>query len=121
MDDWEELRANVARFKAAGIGLAIDDFGAGHSNFGLLVELDPDLVKLDQTLIVAALNSDRGRSVVRNAVAAARSAGAKIVAEGVSNAEWTSVLDELGFDHMQGYAFGKADSVASYCGTGGDA
>jgi EAL domain-containing protein (putative c-di-GMP-specific phosphodiesterase class I) len=70
VDNWEELRANVALFKAAGIGLAIDDFGAGHSNFGLLVELDPDLVKLDQSLIVAALNSDRGRSVVRNAVAA---------------------------------------------------
>jgi EAL domain-containing protein (putative c-di-GMP-specific phosphodiesterase class I) len=119
--DWAELRANVACFKAAGIGLAIDDFGAGHSNFGLLVELDPDLVKLDQSLIVAAFNSDRGRSVVRNAVAAARSAGAKIVAEGVSNADWTSVLEELGFDYMQGYAFGKADSVASYCGTGGDA
>jgi EAL domain-containing protein (putative c-di-GMP-specific phosphodiesterase class I) len=119
VDDWEELRSNVALFKAAGVGLAIDDFGAGHSNFGLLVELDPDLVKLDQTLITAALNSDRGRSVVRNAVAAARSAGARIVAEGVSNAEWKGVLEELGFDHMQGYAFGKADSVASYAGTGG--
>lgn len=31
------------------------------------------------------------------------------------------IVGAAGFDHMQGYAFGKADSVASYCGTGGDA
>lgn len=114
IDDWTELRINVELFQQAGIGLAIDDFGAGHSNFGLLVELDPDFVKLDQSLIEAALRSARGRSVVRNAVQAARSCGAHIVAEGVCDADWATPLKDLGFDHLQGYAFGKARSADTY-------
>ncbi len=114
IDDWTELRFNVELFQQAGIGLAIDDFGAGHSNFGLLVELDPDFVKLDQSLIEAALRSARGRAVVRNAVQAARSCGARIVAEGVCDADWAAPLKDLGFDHLQGYAFGKACSADSY-------
>jgi diguanylate cyclase len=114
VEDWDELHRNVQLFQASGIGLAIDDFGAGHSNFGLLVELAPNLVKLDQSLIEAALSSPLGRSVVRNAVFAARSCGAQIVAEGVSDADWCMPLAELGFDHLQGYAFGRAGTVESY-------
>jgi EAL domain-containing protein (putative c-di-GMP-specific phosphodiesterase class I) len=114
IDDWDQLRVNVGLFQQAGIGLAIDDFGAGHSNFGLLVELDPTLVKLDQTLVEAALNSTRGQVIVRNAVQAARSCGAHIVAEGVSDADWAQPLTDLGFDHLQGYAFGRACSASSY-------
>ena len=114
IDDWPELRINVELFQQAGIGLAIDDFGAGHSNFGLLVELDPAFVKLDQSLIEAALRSVRGRAVVRNAVQAARSCGAHIVAEGVCEADWAAPLKDLGFDHLQGYAFGKACSADTY-------
>jgi EAL domain-containing protein (putative c-di-GMP-specific phosphodiesterase class I) len=114
IDDWDELRRNVTIFQAVGIGLAIDDFGAGHSNFGLLVELEPDLVKLDQSLVEAALATNRGRAVVRNAVQAARSCGALIVAEGVSDDTWCPSLEALGFDHVQGYAFGRAAAASSF-------
>lgn len=117
--DWDELRRNVADFQAAGVGLAIDDFGAGHANFGLLVQLEPDIVKLDQSLIEAAFLTRRGRLVVRNAVAAAQATGAKTIAEGVSDAEWAPALFDLGFDYLQGYAFGKADSADSYAVDGG--
>ncbi len=112
--DWDELRINVAVFKDAQVGLAVDDFGSGRANFGLLVQLEPNIVKIDQTLVEAAFPSVRGRLVVRNAVAAARSAGAHIIAEGVSDDAWVPTLREMGFDSLQGYVFGKAQAVESF-------
>jgi EAL domain-containing protein (putative c-di-GMP-specific phosphodiesterase class I) len=117
--DWDEIMRNVTVFKDAGIGLAIDDFGAGHANFGLLVSLDPDLVKLDRTLVEAAMTSARGRAVVRMAADAARSAGARIVAEGISEHAWGNELHDLGFDLLQGYAFGRPQALDSILSVGG--
>ena len=117
--DWDEIMRNVAVFKDAGIGLAIDDFGAGHANFGLLVSLDPDLVKLDRTLVEAAMTSTRGRAVARMAADAARSAGARVVAEGISESAWGTELHDLGFDLLQGYAFGRPQALDSILSVGG--
>lgn len=119
--DWDEIMRNVTVFQDAGIGLAIDDFGAGHANFGLLVSLDPDLVKLDRTLVEAAMTSARGRAVVRMVADAARSAGARVVAEGISDYAWGAELHDLGFDLLQGYAFGRPQALDSILSTGGTA
>jgi EAL domain-containing protein (putative c-di-GMP-specific phosphodiesterase class I) len=117
--DWDEIMRNVTVFQDAGIGLAIDDFGVGHANFGLLVSLDPDLVKLDRTLVEAAMTSARGRAVVRMAADAARSAGARVVAEGISEYAWGTELHDLGFDLLQGYAFGRPQALDSILSVGG--
>jgi EAL domain-containing protein (putative c-di-GMP-specific phosphodiesterase class I) len=117
--DWDGLRTNVELFQAAGIGFAIDDFGSGHANFSLLIDLDPDLVKLDQGLITLAMTSARGTSVVRNALLAARSSGARVVAEGVSDESWIPRLQDMGFDFLQGYVLGMASPV-SECIAAGD-
>jgi EAL domain-containing protein (putative c-di-GMP-specific phosphodiesterase class I) len=111
--DWDGIMSNVAAFQDAGIGLAIDDFGSGHANFSLLVSLDPDLVKLDRSLVEAAMTSARGRAVVSMAADAARSAGARIVAEGISEHAWGEELRSLGFDLLQGYAFGQPQALDS--------
>ena len=105
--DLVSFQHNVASLRRAGVGLAIDDFGVGHSNLGLLVHLDPDLVKLDRTLVEAAVMTERGQSVVRNGVEAARACGARVVAEGVADTSWDALLHLLGFDLLQGFAFGE--------------
>ena len=109
--DREALRANVAAFHAAGVGFAIDDFGSGHANFGLLVELDPDIVKLDQSLVASVFSSVRGGLIARNVLQAVRCTGARIVAEGISDPQWAATLRDMGVDYLQGYAFGKPTAV----------
>lgn len=109
---WEELRSNVEQLQNAGIGLCIDDFGAGQANFGLLVVLDPDMVKFDTRLIEAAAVSPRGRLVVQAAIRAARTAGALIVAGGISNPQWIRTLQDMKFDMLQGFALGDVRCLA---------
>jgi EAL domain-containing protein (putative c-di-GMP-specific phosphodiesterase class I) len=65
-------------------------------------------------LVEGAFVSVRGRLVVRNAVAAARSAGAHVIAEGVAEDAWVSTLREIGFDSLRGYAFGRAQSLDGF-------
>lgn len=93
--------------------IAIDDVGAGYSGMRHLVELAPDLLKLDMSL-----TRDVHRDVARRALASAmvsfaRSIGAKLVAEGVECAEEAAVLAELGVDYAQGYHFARPMPVVA--------
>jgi EAL domain-containing protein (putative c-di-GMP-specific phosphodiesterase class I) len=107
-DDLVAARSNVAALRAHGFRFALDDFGVGHSNIGLLLRLDFDFVKFDRSLIEASLRDERGAESIRLAIRSARASNpqALIVAEGVSDLAWAVPLRELGFDLLQGYALG---------------
>ena len=113
---WPELHRNVAVLREAGIRLAIDDFGSGQANLGLLVGLDPWLVKVDERLILAAVSSPRGREVTSFAIGAARSSGAQMVGRGVMDRAWVPELHEMNFHLLQGTALGSALPASSYLG-----
>ncbi len=104
--DWVALRGNVAVLQRAGIGLSIDDFGAGETNLGFLLSVDPDLVKVNHLLVVAAVRSQRGRDVATKVIHAARLAGGRTVAKGVADPEWVALLREMDFDLLQGESIG---------------
>jgi EAL domain-containing protein (putative c-di-GMP-specific phosphodiesterase class I) len=109
--NWASFNANVSAFAQAGIGLAIDDFGAGHANLTLLCELEVDVVKLDRAVVELAI-TEAGSAIVYGAVAAARAAGALIVAEGVEDGSWAARLGQLGVDFVQGYGIGLPAGLA---------
>jgi EAL domain-containing protein (putative c-di-GMP-specific phosphodiesterase class I) len=100
--DWASLRHNVALLQRAGIGLSIDDFGAGETNLGFLVSVDPDLVKLNPLLVSAAVRSQRGRDVASKVIEAARLSGGRTIAKGIADPVWVAVLREMDFDLLQG-------------------
>jgi EAL domain-containing protein (putative c-di-GMP-specific phosphodiesterase class I) len=104
--DWAALRGNVTVLQRAGIGLSIDDFGAGETNLGFLLSVDPDLVKVNHLLVVAAVRSQRGRDVATKVIQAARLAGGRTVAKGVADPEWVPLLSEMDFDLLQGESIG---------------
>jgi EAL domain-containing protein (putative c-di-GMP-specific phosphodiesterase class I) len=104
--DWVALRGNVTVLQRAGIGLSIDDFGAGETNLGFLLSVDPDLVKVNHLLVVAAVRSQRGRDVATKVIQAARLAGGRTVAKGVADPEWVALLREMHFDLLQGESIG---------------
>ncbi len=100
------LREAMAFYRDLGCLVAIDDFGAGHSNFSRLVELQPDIVKLDRALVVRAGSDGRAQRMLHNLVALLHEAGSLVLAEGVeSEAEGVAVLD-AGVDLVQGWLFG---------------
>lgn len=97
----------LAELRARGIGIAVDDFGAGHSNIAAVVDLAPDIVKLDRSLITAAQVGTRRFRLLRSLVALCADQGAEVVAEGIETADELEAVVEAGVPYGQGYFLGK--------------
>ncbi|MCA1927731.1 MAG: EAL and GGDEF domain-containing protein [Calditerrivibrio sp.] len=93
----------LIRAKKSGFKFAIDDFGAGYSNFELLYHSEPDYVKLDKFLI-RDINKDVKKSSLNSAmIRMAKSLGITVIAEGVETEEEYYYLKALDVDMIQGY------------------
>ena len=96
---------------AAGVRVAIDDFGIGQTSIAQLRDLPVDVLKIDQ-LFVADLadpeNGERARSVIKAMVDLAHSFGLQVVAEGVEDATTAGDLRTLDVDQAQGFWYSQA-------------
>ncbi|GGE38408.1 signal transduction protein [Halopseudomonas oceani] len=106
----EQLRDVVQRYRAAGIRIAIDDFGAGYSMLDRVLALEPDILKLDIQLFrqAAAGNSNSG-DFVRALALMAEKSGCWIIAEGVETEQELHFALECGARYVQGYLFGRPE------------
>jgi len=96
------------------IRLAVDDAGAGVANFTHIMELRPDFVKLDISL-VRRVNVDPGRQALVVAMRHfSRASGCRLIAEGVETEEEARALTELGVEFGQGYWFGRPDRAEAW-------
>lgn len=95
--------AQLALLAAAGVHVAIDDFGSGYSNFGYLTKLPISIIKIDKGLIDSVATHAASRLKVKAIVDLAAGLGYRTVAEGVETAEQAAVLSELGCDELQGF------------------
>lgn len=104
---YNELRGRLESLREQGVRVAIDDAGAGFASLHHIVELRPDIVKVDQSLI-QGMASDRSRlSAVRAFVALAEDLGAATVAEGVETPADLDAARELGMTCAQGFLLGR--------------
>ena len=103
VDDYPALLTALAALREVGIGLCIDDFGAGHSSLRHVLHLEPDVVKLDLALVQGVSHCGRRRALVEAMLTFCRSTGAILLAEGVEGAEDLSALVELDVGHAQGW------------------
>jgi EAL domain-containing protein (putative c-di-GMP-specific phosphodiesterase class I) len=85
----------------------VDDLGAGYSGLSSIMQLEPDFVKLDRSLVRELHESTARRTIVESLLALSRSMGTIVVAEGVELREEAEVLWELGVPLTQGYFFGR--------------
>jgi len=106
--DLEATQRAIAAMKASGVKVAMDDFGAGHTSFRNLRNLQIDLLKIDGAFVQNLARSEDDRFFVRTLVELARHLGIPTVAEWVEDAESAAILAEWGVDYLQGYYFGAA-------------
>ncbi|MGJ8693081.1 MAG: EAL domain-containing protein [Thalassotalea sp.] len=105
-----KLQEAAAYYKNMGCMLAIDDFGAGHSNFERVWNLKPDIVKLDRSLLLRAESSTRNMKMMSSLVDLLHQAGCLVVIEGVENQDQALISMDSGADFVQGYYFAKPQS-----------
>ena len=93
--------------RAAGVHVAIDDFGMGYSSLARLSELPIDTLKIDRSFISKMSSDPRSRKLVSVMISIARVFKLKCVAEGVEHQEELDALWQLGCDQSQGYLHSK--------------
>jgi EAL domain-containing protein (putative c-di-GMP-specific phosphodiesterase class I) len=107
--DYGQLLGVRDKLRGLGVRLAIDDTGAGISSFQHVLQLHPDVIKLDRSLI-QSLDQDPARRALTTALLAlSQSIGAKVVAEGIETREELVALQALGVPQGQGYLLGRPE------------
>ncbi|GAA2701411.1 hypothetical protein Apa02nite_053640 [Actinoplanes palleronii] len=105
--DYPQLVAVTERLREAGILIAVDDAGAGFASLSHILQLRPDIIKLDITL-TSGIDRDPVRmALARCLVGFASDIGAMLIAEGIETAAEHDKLLELGLQLGQGYLLGR--------------
>ncbi len=110
--DYSRLRAQLDQIGIP-VRLAVDDAGAGFASLRHILELRPDIIKLDRSLVTEIDSDPVRQGLVAGLRHFAAIAGATVVAEGIETRAECSVLIELGVDLGQGYLLGKPGPVAN--------
>ncbi|MBM2576688.1 EAL domain-containing protein [Jannaschia sp. Os4] len=111
LDDPARATRAVARLRGLGLRVAIDDVGAGHAGLSRILELRPDILKLDR-MLVHGIDLDPVRQAMAEAVIGfARRCDMDVVAEGIERDGELDALRDLGASHGQGFHLGRPGAV----------
>lgn len=103
----ENVTQNVAALRALGFRLAIDDLGAGYAGLTSVTHLEPEVVKLDMSLVRGVDSNHTKQHLIRSFANVCSELGMMVVTEGVETVAERDTLLGLGCDVFQGYLFGK--------------
>jgi diguanylate cyclase (GGDEF)-like protein len=102
-----EVQSAILALKATGARLSLDDFGTGWSSLSYLHALPFDGLKLDRSFVLRAVSDERSRHLVSAIAALARSLELRSVAEGVETEAQRLLLQEAGYDYLQGFFYAR--------------
>ena len=97
----------LAEIRRKGVLLAIDDFGSGYSNLRYILDLEPEIVKLDRQLIVGLRSGTRQEKLIRAIVDLCHRMDSRVIAEGIETLVELDAVRALGVDYAQGYLLGR--------------
>jgi diguanylate cyclase (GGDEF)-like protein len=106
----------LARLRAMGVAIALDDFGIGYSSLTSLEQLPITRVKLDRMLVEYVDSSPRSAAIARSIIALCHGLGLQVIAEGVERGPQLEFLSKCGPLGVQGYLLAhpvEADAVAA--------
>ena len=102
-----EVPSHIRALRERGFRVAVDDLGAGYAGLSSFALLEPDIVKLDMSLVRDVHVSAVKQKLVRSMTLLCKDLGLLVVAEGVEVAAEREQLIDLGCDLLQGYLFAK--------------
>ncbi len=107
IEDFAKVKSFITQFRKLGVRIAIDDFGSGYSNFSHIIELSPDFLKIDGSLVKEIDTDEKSYLMVRSIVRLAKHLKIETIAEYVSKKEIFDICYKLGVDYFQGYYFSE--------------
>ncbi|WP_160170937.1 putative bifunctional diguanylate cyclase/phosphodiesterase [Lutibaculum baratangense] len=107
MQDSGTTLQTLNQLSEKGVGLAIDDFGAGYTSLAYLKKFPVHKIKLDRSFVSDLEDSEDSRLIVEAMIRLAHVLGLQTVAEGVETEAQLAFLERLGCDEVQGYLLGR--------------
>ena len=105
--DGVSFLSTIEQLRQLGMQIALDDVGLGQSNFKMLLDVDPDYLKIDRYFVEGCSADPRRRAVIASLQQLAVEFGAELIAEGVSEPADAKALREIGVTLMQGFQFAE--------------
>ncbi len=107
LPDTVPWRRSIEVLREVGFRIAIDDLGSGAASLAALAEIDPDIMKLDMSLVRGIDVEDRKRRLVQMLCRFGAAVGIQVVAEGLETESEVRVARSLGVDLLQGFYLGR--------------
>jgi EAL domain-containing protein (putative c-di-GMP-specific phosphodiesterase class I) len=108
-----DLRSRVTALRRIGYCIAVDDLGAGYAGLASFAQLEPEVVKIDMSLVRDIHTHATKRKLVGSMVSLCEDLGMRLVVEGVETADERTTLVGLGCNLMQGYLFARPAPLPS--------
>ncbi len=113
VEDYTELADALDTLRRLGVRLAVDDTGSCFASLQHILNLRPDIIKLDRALVTGIDTDPSRRALAGSLMTFAQEIGARVVAEGIENAREQTVLRRLGIRYGQGYHLGRPAPLAA--------
>jgi EAL domain-containing protein (putative c-di-GMP-specific phosphodiesterase class I)/FixJ family two-component response regulator len=107
IDGVKDVQTRVAQLRRLGFRIALDDLGAGYAGLSSFAALEPEIVKLDMSLVRDVHRSDVRRRLIGSMTGLCKEMGMLVVAEGVETVEERDCVRGIGCDLLQGYLYSK--------------
>ena len=107
----DTLRSDIARLRALGCKLALDDFGSGYSTYNFLNQFRPDYLKIEGSFVRGMLTNDADHKIVTHIHELANAFGMQTIAECVEDEATQCALREIGIRNAQGWLYGAPQFV----------
>ncbi|HEX9982773.1 MAG TPA: EAL domain-containing protein [Thermoanaerobaculia bacterium] len=108
----QALGAAVRELRSLGVTIALDDVGVGRCGYRTILDVAPDILKIDRYFVDGCAVDHRRRAVVDSVRRLADDIGAVVIAEGVEREDDFSVIRGLGIPYAQGYLFSRPRPLA---------
>lgn len=103
----EGLKKNMDMLKTKNIFFALDDFGIGLQDTANLLNYPFETVKIDKSLLWAAVNDDKSKKIVEHSISMLKDMGLEVIVEGVETEEMAEMLKQMNCDYFQGFLYSK--------------
>lgn len=102
-----KLGKALEQLRAMGIRIALDDLGLGHGNYRAILDVNPDILKIDRYFVQNCAEDWRRQALLRSIASLAADFGATVVAEGIEQDEELAAVRSCGIRFGQGYLLGR--------------
>jgi len=113
IQNFVKFRVLAERYRAQGFQFALDDTGSGYSGFEEMIELSPEYVKIDRSMVAGVDQDSTKQNVLIALLTLAEQMGSQVIGEGLGRLEELEMLQQLGIHFGQGWLFGQPTPMSA--------